>query len=152
MMTKSMAASMAKRTDAYRARMSAWRSEPAISRAEGPINPARARSLGYKAKKEFIIVRVRISKGRRIRRKAKLGRKSGGNQKRVSPAYSKQWLATSRASRRYINMRPLGCYFVGSDGNSEYFEVILCLKQSSTPFLRQPAATATKTVRAKAAK
>ncbi len=145
-----MAKSVAQRSEAYRYRLSKWKSEPTVSRAKGPTNPARARSLGYKAKKEFIVVRVRASKGRRVRRIAKLGRKSGKNLKRVSPAYSKQWLCEQRAMRRYVNMRLVGSYHVGKDGTHEYYEVIMCQKQSSKPVFRKPATKAAKPVAAAA--
>ncbi len=147
-----MAKSMATRSDAYRARVSAWKSGSTVARATGPSNIPRARALGYKAKKEFVIVRVRTPKGRRIRRKAKLGRKSGKNQKRVSPAYSKQWLAEQRAARGHINMRVVGSYFAGKDGTHEYYEVIMCLKQSHKPLVRKVSAPAAKTASAKATK
>ena len=135
-----MADSMSKRSDSYRRRLVVWKSEPTVSRATGPTNPSSARSVGYKAKKEFIIVRVRAPKGRRIRPQAKLGRKSGKNQKRVSPAYSKQWLCEQRALRKYLNLRVVGSYFVGMDGTNEYYEVVMCQKVSGKLHLRKPAA------------
>ncbi|MEM0001327.1 MAG: 50S ribosomal protein L15e, partial [Desulfurococcaceae archaeon] len=40
-----------------------WRKEPAVVRIDKPTRLDRARSLGYKAKVGFIIVRVRVRKG-----------------------------------------------------------------------------------------
>ena len=55
--------SLKKRSASLTTRMSAWRKQTVVARAEKPTNPLRARELGYKAKKGFVIVRVRIMRG-----------------------------------------------------------------------------------------
>ncbi|MFH7835708.1 MAG: 50S ribosomal protein L15, partial [Candidatus Aenigmatarchaeota archaeon] len=40
-----------------------WRKEKSIVRVDRPLRLDRARSLGYKAKQGFIVVRVRVRKG-----------------------------------------------------------------------------------------
>lgn len=93
----------------------------------------RARSLGYKAKKEFVIARVRVAKGKRSRPAPALGRKPGKNVKRVSLAKSLRWLAEQKALRKHKNLSLIGSYFIGSDGVSEYYEVIMRDMHSRMP-------------------
>ncbi len=112
------------RSDAYRKRISTWRKMRSIERAE-PTNPVRARALGYKATKEFIIARVKILKGKRVRPKADLGRKPGKTRKRVEPGRSLSWYAMQKASRRFINFTPINAYIAGEDGSNKFFEVIM---------------------------
>ncbi len=44
-------------SDAWRKRLAEWRKEPAVLRIDRPTRIDRARSLGYKAKQGFLIVR-----------------------------------------------------------------------------------------------
>jgi large subunit ribosomal protein L15e len=44
-----------------------WRSEPTILVIEKPTRLDRARTLGYKAKKGIVVVRVRVPRGGRKR-------------------------------------------------------------------------------------
>src|SRR3989344_2618508 len=44
-----------------------WRGSESVERVENPLNLFRARSLGYKAKKGYLIVRVRLLRGGRQR-------------------------------------------------------------------------------------
>lgn len=113
------------RNPILRARLEAWRKQPGVVRAENPLNPARARELGYKALKEIIVARVRVGKGMRSRPKAKMGRKPGKNVKRVSMSRPMSWMAVQKALKRFSNTVPVGVYKAASDGDSEYFEVIL---------------------------
>ena len=46
-----------------RERMILWRKDGAITKVEKPLRIDRARSLGYKAKKGVIVVRVKIKRG-----------------------------------------------------------------------------------------
>ena len=59
-----------------RNRMIEWRKGNSIVKVEKPLRLDRARSLGYKAKKGFIISRIRIQRGGRKRPKPQKGRKS----------------------------------------------------------------------------
>ena len=113
------------RSGAYKQRVIGWRKKPAIETVERPTNLTRARRLGYKAKQGYIVVRVRVDKGRRTRRKPMGGRKPKNNYMFVQPGRSHQVIAEQRANRRHRNLEVLNSYWVGEDGNYKYFEVIL---------------------------
>jgi large subunit ribosomal protein L15e len=112
--------------DVMRQRVVVWRRQPAIVRIEKPTRLDRARRLGYKAKKGFIMVRVRIRRGGRRKPRPVLGRR----QKRMgvnkyTPAKSIKLIAEERVARKYPNMEVLNSYWVWQDGMSKWFEVIL---------------------------
>lgn len=113
------------RSEEYRQRVIAWRKKPAIEKVDRPTNITRARRLGYKAKQGYVVVRVRIDKGRRTRRKPMGGRKPKNNYRFVQPGQSHQLIAEQRANRKYRNLEVLNSYWVGEDGNYKYFEIIL---------------------------
>ncbi len=113
------------RTEEYKSKLIEWRRSNSIEKIEYPSNLARARRLGYKAKQGYIIVRVKIGKGRRARRKPKGGRKQKHNYIYVQPQISHQAMAEQRANRKHMNMEVLGSYWVGEDGKYKFFEVIL---------------------------
>ncbi|MBI3587895.1 50S ribosomal protein L15e [Candidatus Micrarchaeota archaeon] len=117
--------SVSKHSDTFKARLQKWRKQPSIVRVENPTNTVRAHELGYKAKKEFVVVRIRVSKGKRTRPAAALGRKPGKNVKRVSPGFSLQNLAEQRTAVKYPNLKVVNSYLAGMDGTHKYFEVIL---------------------------
>ena len=104
-----------------------WREEPRIKRIEKPTRIDRARELGYKAKRGFVIVRVRVKKGGRRRRKyGRGGRKpSKAGLVKFTPRLSLQTIAEQRANRKYPNLEVLASYQVGDDGIYKYFEVIM---------------------------
>ncbi len=107
-------------------RLIEWRKEPAIVRVEKPTRIDRARSLGYKAKLGFIVVRVRVRKGGRRKPRPKMGRRPKRmGIKKISPQKSKRWTAEERANRKYPNLEVLNSYKVGEDGRYHYYEVIL---------------------------
>ncbi|RLI74208.1 50S ribosomal protein L15e [Archaeoglobales archaeon] len=107
-------------------RMQKWRREPAVVRIEKPTRVDRARSLGYKAKKGIIVVRVRIRRGGRRATRPDKGRKTKGLMvNRRTPKKSLQWIAEERAARKHPNMEVLNSYWVGEDGKHKWFEVIL---------------------------
>lgn len=100
--------------------------EQAVVRLEKPSNLPRARSLGYKAKKGFIVVRVRVRKGSGAHKRPRTGRRPkrmGVN--KLTRNISIQRIAELRASKRYPNCEVLNSYWVGEDGRHEYYEVIL---------------------------
>ncbi len=107
-------------------RLQEWRREPTIQRIEHPTRLDRARELGYKAKQGIILVRTKVRRGgRRIsrftggRRSARMGVHS------ITPAKSLQRIAEERASRKHPNLEVLNSYWVGEDGKSKWYEVIL---------------------------
>lgn len=115
----------AQRAEIYRQRLSKWRGEPSLVPLERPTNLARARTLGYKAKQGYIVVRVRMGRGQRKRPEPSGGRKPGKNVRYLSPSVSLRAQAEQRAARRYRNMEVLNSYWIGEDGQKKYFEIIL---------------------------
>ncbi len=113
------------RAQLYRARLSKWREEDSVVRMERPTNLPRARTLGYKAKDGYCIVRVRVGRGSRKRPHPWGGRKPGKNYAYVQPGKSLQHIAEERAAHRFRNLEVLNSYFVGADGQYKYFEIIL---------------------------
>jgi large subunit ribosomal protein L15e len=106
-------------------RLIRWRSEPVVTRTENPTRIDRARSLGYKAKQGFVVVRVRLGRGGR-----KIPSVSGGRRPRRAGMFftlgkSKQRVAEEKAGSKYRNMEVLNSYWVGEDGKSVWYEVIL---------------------------
>ncbi len=120
---KSFQQTFKKRSPLLRARLVKWRKTPPVVRVEKPLNPLRARSLGYKAKRGYVVVRVRVAKGKRRRRRPDLGRKPGKNRKTQPPGLSLRRLAEQRAAKRYPLVL-VNSYYVGEDGQFKYYEVI----------------------------
>lgn len=112
------------RSPALRERIIKWRKTPVVVRVERPLNPLRARALGYKAKRGYVVCRVRVSKGKRRKKRPDLGRKPGKNRKTEPPGLSLQVLAQNRGARHYPNLTPLNSYYVGEDGQYKFYEVI----------------------------
>jgi len=106
-------------------KIASWRREPVINPLEYPSNISRARTLGYKAKQGYIVVRTRIGKGRRTRRRSMGGRKHKNYYLFTQPGMSHQAMAEQRVNRIYKNLEVLNSYWVGEDGNYKFFEVIL---------------------------
>ena len=103
-----------------------WRRQPSSVRIDKPTRIDRARSLGYKAKRGFIVVRTRVRRGGRRKQRPVLGRR----QKRMgvvkyTPAKSKRLIAEERTSRKYPNLEVLNSYWVWQDGRYKWFEIIL---------------------------
>lgn len=102
-----------------------WRKEGSFTKLEKPTNIKRARTLGYKAKQGFIVVRVRVPKGGRKRPKTAGGRVPKKSGRFFTPAKSKQLIAEERVSRKFPNLEVLSSYWIGEDGTHKWFEVIL---------------------------
>jgi large subunit ribosomal protein L15e len=103
-----------------------YRQGNSIDRVEHPTKIHRARTLGYKAKPGYIIVRARIRKGGMHKVRPKRGRKPRAmGVKKYTTGKSLQWIAEERVQRKYPNMQVLNSYKVYSDGKHWYYEVIL---------------------------
>ena len=113
--------------DMLRERMIDWRKSNAIIKVDKPLRLDRARALGYKAKKGFVILRVRIGRGGRRRERVLVkGRKTGRkmtNRKTLKMNY--QWVAEIRAARKFMNLEVLNSYWIGKDGKNYFFEIIM---------------------------
>jgi len=102
-----------------------WRKDNVITKIEKPTDIGRARKLGYKDKKGFVIVRVRLKRGGHKGHRVNRGRKSSKLTIRKSLSMNYRWIAESRAARKYTNLEVLNSYLIAKDGVSYFFEVIL---------------------------
>jgi len=108
-----------------RERMIKWRAGNAIVKVEKPLRLDRARSLGYKAKKGFVIARVKLIRGGRKRPRPKKGRRSKRQSVKKVLKMNYKWVAEQRAQKKFINLEVLNSYNIGKDGKYYFFEVIL---------------------------
>ncbi|MFH1101102.1 MAG: 50S ribosomal protein L15e [Methanobacteriota archaeon] len=110
----------------FKTRLVQWRREENFSRVEKPLRIDRARSLGYKAKQGYIIVRARVRKGGLRKHQIRKGRKpSARGITKITAGKSIQRIAEERTAKRYPNMEVLNSYWVGADGMHHFYEVIL---------------------------
>ncbi len=103
-----------------------WRREDVFTKIDHSTNNKRARSLGYKAKQGYVLVRTKIRKGGRHKPKPAKGRnpsKMGLN--RFTPKQSLQTIIEKRVARKFPNMEVLNSYYVGEDGTQTFYEIIL---------------------------
>lgn len=108
----------------WRNRLIKWRKSNTIERVEKPTRLDRARALGYKAKKGFVIARVRIRRGGRKRPKPKGGRRSKRQTTKKVLKMNYRWVAEQRAARKFPNMEVLNSYWLAQDGLYYFYEVI----------------------------
>ena len=109
-----------------RQRLIEWRRQHTVTRIERPTRLDRARKLGYKAKQGFVMVRTRVRRGnlRKIRPRSGRRPKRMGV-KKFKPAKNLKLIAEERTGRKFPNLEVLNSYWVGEDGRSKWFEVIL---------------------------
>ena len=114
-----------------------WKNQDATVRIEKPTRIDRARSLGYKAKQGYIIVRQRLVRGGRKRETIRSGRRSKhfGRRKDIDKSY--QSVAEERTARKYPNCEVLNSYYVGEDGYYFWYEIIL-IDRSHPQILADP--------------
>lgn len=103
-----------------------WRKQRTITRIDKPTRLDKARKLGYKAKQGYVVARARVRRGnlRKVRPKAGRRPKRMGV-KKFKPAKSLRLIAEERTARKFPNLEVLNSYWVGEDGRSKWFEVIL---------------------------
>lgn len=111
--------------EVQRQRMISWRKQPVTLRIEHPTRIDRARSLGYKAKQGFIIVRQRVNRGGKMREHNLGGRRPKTSRLKKILDKNYQWIAEERAARKFVNCEVLNSYLVGKDGKHAWFEVIM---------------------------
>ncbi len=109
----------------YRQRLIEWRREPVTIRIDRPTRLDRARSLGYKAKQGFVIVRQRVSRGGRQREHNLGGRRPKHNRLKKILSLNYQQVAEERANRKYKNCEVLNSYLVAEDGKCRWYEIIM---------------------------
>jgi large subunit ribosomal protein L15e len=109
-----------------RKRLVEWRRQSRIKRIDRPTRLDRARKLGYKAKQGFIIVRVRVRRGGMRKQRPRAGRRPKRmGVKKFKPGKSLRLIAEERGARKFPNLEVLNSYWVGEDGSSKWFEIIL---------------------------
>lgn len=109
----------------YRERLRVWRNQPATVRIERPTRLDRARSLGYKAKQGFVMVRQRVRRGGRMRPKFKSGRRSKARRRKKVLDQNFRTISEQRAQREFTNLEVLNSYYVGRDKNYVWYEIIM---------------------------
>ncbi len=107
-----------------RERMLEWRKSQVFTKVEKPLRLDRARALGYKAKKGFVIIRVRIVRGGHKRSRPNKGRRSKRLTPRKTLKMSYKWIAESRVQKKFTNLEVLNSYQIGKDGKHYFYEVI----------------------------
>jgi large subunit ribosomal protein L15e len=105
--------------------MTQWRSQETVVVIEKPTRLDRARSLGYKAKKGYILARVRVLRGGRQRERTNKGRRSKRHTIRKTVKMNYRWVAEQRAQKKFPNLEVLNSYNIGKDGKHYFYEVIL---------------------------
>jgi large subunit ribosomal protein L15e len=110
----------------YKQRLIQWRKEENFLRVDKPLRIDRARSLGYKAKSGYIVVRARVRRGGLRKPTIKGGRRPAAKGiSKITMAKSTQRIAEERTAKRFPNMEVLNSYWVGEDGKHHYYEIIL---------------------------
>lgn len=128
--------------DVMKQRQVEWRREPATLRIHRPTRIDRARSLGYKAKQGFLIIRQRVIRGGRQRPDIKGGRRTAHSGQRKNVAKNYQAICEERVAKKYVNCEVLNSYYVGQDGKNIWYEVILIERDNPSVFLNKETAWA----------
>ncbi len=111
--------------ETLRNRMVGWRNSPVFVKVDKPLRLDRARELGYKDKKGFVVVRVRVKRGGHKRPRPEAGRRSKRLHIRKNLKMNYKWIAEQRAARKFTNLEVLNSYQIGKDGINYFYEVIL---------------------------
>ncbi|MBR9702033.1 50S ribosomal protein L15e [Candidatus Pacearchaeota archaeon] len=107
-----------------RERMIEWRKSEAQVKVDKPLRLDRARALGYKDKKGFVMIRIRLKRGGHKRPRPNKGRRSKRLHARKNLKMSYKWIAEQRVERKYKNLTVLNSYLIGKDGVHYFYEVI----------------------------
>jgi len=108
-----------------RERMIEWRKSPAFVKVDKPLRLDRARALGYKDKKGFVVVRVRLGRGGHKRSRPNKGRRGKRLHTRKNLKMNYKFIAEQRVAKKYTNLEVLNSYLLGKDGIHYFYEVIL---------------------------
>jgi len=116
---------MPARISVSKASLIVWRRQKVITRIRKPTKIARARTLGYKAKQGYVMLRVRVDRGKRKRPKIGGGRRPKRFGKYFTLGKSRAQVAEEKAQRKYPNLNVMNSYYVAEDGVSRWFEIIM---------------------------
>lgn len=108
-----------------RERMVEWRKSGVFTKVDKPLRLDRARTLGYKDKKGFVVVRVKIGRGGHKRSRPNKGRRSKRLHARKNLRMNYKSIAEQRTARKFTNLEVLNSYQIGKDGMNYFYEVIL---------------------------
>ena len=109
-----------------RQRVILWRRQPTVLRIDKPTRIDRARRLGYKDKRGYVVVRVRVRRGGLSKPRPRAGRRPKRmGVKKYKHAKSDRLIAEERAARRFPNLEVLNSYWVWQDGRYKWYEVIM---------------------------
>ena len=109
-----------------RQRMIVWRRQSVVVRIDKPTRLDKARKLGYKAKQGFVLARARIRRGGLRKPRPRAGRRPKRmGVKKFKPSKSLRLIAEERVARKFPNLQVLNSYWVGEDGVSKWFEIVL---------------------------
>ncbi len=108
----------------YRERLIKWRRENSTVKIERPTRIDRARSLGYKAKQGYIVVRQRVPRGGHRRPMIKGGRRPKRFGTRLVLSKNYKQISEERAQKKFLNLVVLNSYWVAQDGKYYWYEVI----------------------------
>ena len=111
--------------ETLRKRMIEWRASPVFTKVDKPLRLDRARALGYKDKKGFVVIRVRVGRGGHKRQRPNKGRRSKRLHIRKNLRMSYKWIAEQRAEKKFANLVALNSYLIGKDGKHYFYEVIM---------------------------
>ena len=114
-----------KQNELWRERLIAWRKETVTTRISRPTRIDRARSLGYKAKQGYIMVRQRVKRGGHTRPQIRKGRRPKRYGTRLNLDKNYQQIAEQRCQKKFVNLMVLNSYWVAQDGKNYWYEVIL---------------------------
>ncbi len=120
-----------------RDRMTEWRKLGVFTVLDKPLRLDRARSLGYKDKKGFVVVRIRIPRGGHTKKRPNAGRRSKRMTPRLTLKMNYKWIAEQRVQKQFKNLEVLNSYQIGKDGVNYFFEVI-CVDPTKPEILNDP--------------
>ncbi len=123
--------------ETLRVRMIDWRKSPAQVNVDKPLRLDRARGLGYKDKKGFVVIRIRLKRGGHKRSRPIRGRRSKRMHTRKNLQMNYRWIAEQRVQNHHKNLEVLNSYLIGKDGIHYFFEVI-CVDPSKPEIKNDP--------------
>ena len=107
-----------------RDRMVEWRKTNTIVKVDKPLRLDKARALGYRDKKGFVVLRVRVKRGGHKRPRPNKGRRSKRLHTRKNLQMNYRGIAEQRVDKKYKNLEVLNSYMIGKDGIHYFYEVI----------------------------
>jgi large subunit ribosomal protein L15e len=107
-----------------RERMIEWRKSETQVKVDKPLRLDKARALGYKDKKGFSVIRIRLKRGGHKRPRPNKGRRGKRMHTRKDLKMSYKWIAEQRVERKHSNLVVLNSYLIGKDGVHYFYEVI----------------------------